>query len=146
MLSLGLLYTFQDKMLYLPGSPIRNIRDNPRGYRSPNERSITYQNIRLEVPDSEQDSIHGWHMYHENSETDTAQNPDGSERNTVIFFHENAGNLGLRMDYFSMLYHEMGFNVLSFAYRGYSDSVLKIGSPNEDVLKQDARVIVDYCK
>lgn len=52
MLSLGLLYTFQDKMLYLPGSPIRHIRDNPRGYRSPDERSITYSNIRLSIPEA----------------------------------------------------------------------------------------------
>lgn len=83
-------------------------------------------------------------MYHENSETDSAQNQDGSERNTVIFFHENAGNIGLRMDYFSMLYHEMGFNVLAFAYRGYSESALEAGSPNEEVLKQDARAIVTF--
>jgi hypothetical protein len=41
-MSLGLLYTFQDKMLYLPGAPIRHIRDNPRGYRSPDERRINF--------------------------------------------------------------------------------------------------------
>lgn len=136
MLSLGLLYTYQDKMLYLPGSPIRHIRDNPRGYRSPDERSITYQNIRLSIPEAPStDFVHGWHMQHMNSETDTAQNSDGTERNTVIFFHENAGNIGLRMDYFSMLYHEMGFNVLAFAYRGYSDSELAAGFPTEEYLK-----------
>jgi hypothetical protein len=38
--SLLLLYTFQDKMLYMPGAPIRHIIDNPRGYRSPDERKI----------------------------------------------------------------------------------------------------------
>jgi hypothetical protein len=63
-------------------------------------------------------------MYHTDSENDSSLNTDGSVRNTVVFFHENAGNLGLRLDYFSMLYHEMGLNVIAFAYRGYSDSTL----------------------
>jgi len=68
--------------------------------------------------------IKGWNMYHTDSENDSSLNTDGSVRNTVVFFHENAGNLGLRLDYFSMLYHEMGLNVIAFAYRGYSDSTL----------------------
>ncbi len=56
-------------------------------------------------------------------------------RRLVIFFHENAGNLGLRLDYFSMLYHEMNCDVLPVAYRGYSDSS---GTPSEKGLKLDA--------
>jgi len=63
-------------------------------------------------------------MTHPDSNHDSVKNPDGSFRNTVVFFHENAGNLGLRLDYFSMLYHDLGFNVIAFAYRGSSDSVL----------------------
>jgi hypothetical protein len=39
---LVLLYAFQDKMLYMPGAPIRHIKDNPRGYRSPEERRINF--------------------------------------------------------------------------------------------------------
>ena len=41
--SLSLLYTFQDKMLYLPTVPIRHSNDNIEGYRSPKERKIQYQ-------------------------------------------------------------------------------------------------------
>lgn len=73
-------------------------------------------------------------------------NEDGTTRNTVIFFHENAGNIGLRLDYFSMLYHEMGFNVVAFAYRGFSDSALEKGFPNEKSLKNDAKTIVEYTR
>ena len=40
--SLVLLYMFQDKMLYMPDAPIRHIKDNPRGYRSPEERRINF--------------------------------------------------------------------------------------------------------
>ena len=45
-----------------------------------------------------------------------------------------------------MLYHEMGLNVVSFAYRGYSDSVLQSGFPTEASIKQDARTIIAYLK
>lgn len=76
-------------------------------------------------------------MTHINSDNDSVLNENGEVRNTVIFFHENAGNLGLRMDYFTMLYHEMGLNVLAFAYRGYSDSDHD-GEPTEKIIKQDA--------
>ena len=33
--SLGLLYANQEKILYMPGAPIRFINENPEGYRSP---------------------------------------------------------------------------------------------------------------
>jgi len=84
-------------------------------------------------------------MYHDDqdqTETKTAI----PHRNTVVFYHENAGNLGLRLNYFSMLYHEMGFNVLAFAYRGYSPSTLESGSPSEESLKTDAKLILQYIK
>lgn len=45
-----------------------------------------------------------------------------------------------------MLYSEMGFNVVAFAYRGYSDSTLDGGFPSEKVLKQDAKAIVTYVR
>ena len=38
--SLSLLYTFQDKMLYLPNVPVRHTHDNIEGSRSPEERKI----------------------------------------------------------------------------------------------------------
>lgn len=34
---LTLLYIFQDRILYLPQTPIRHIRDNPKGFHSPIE-------------------------------------------------------------------------------------------------------------
>ena len=142
--SLALLYTFQDRMLYLPGAPIRHIKDNPPGYRSPEERRIKYETIELHVPDCPEDVIKGWLMTHSDSLHDTLLFPDGKLRKTVVFFHENAGNLGLRLDYFSMLYNEMGLNVISFAYRGYSDSILQAGFPSESSIKQDAHIIMAY--
>ena len=44
------------------------------------------------------------------------------DRRLVVFFHENAGNLGYRLDYFAALYHKADCDVLAIAYRGYSSS------------------------
>ena len=59
----------------------------------------------------------------------------------IVFFHENAGNLGLRLDYFESLYHGLGVDILAFAYRGYSDST---GAPTEAGLRADAHAIMRY--
>ena len=56
-------------------------------------------------------------------------------RRLLIFFHENAGNLGLRLDYFNLMYHKGNCDILAVAYRGYSDSS---GFPSEQGLKNDA--------
>ena len=58
-----------------------------------------------------------------------------------MFFHENAGNLGLRMDYLAMVYHELNCDIVVVAYRGYSHSS---GVPSEYGLNLDAAAIIDY--
>ena len=58
------------------------------------------------------------------------------DRRLVVFFHENAGNLGLRLDYFQTLYHEVNCDILAVAYRGYSASS---GIPSEEGIKEDAK-------
>ena len=88
--SLSLLYTLQDKMLYLPGAPIRYTHENPEGYRSPSDRKINYQEVELDR--GEGVILRGWYMKH------LETNP--SKRRLIVFFHENAGNIGLRLDYF----------------------------------------------
>ena len=49
--------------------------------------------------------------------------------------------MGLRLDYFSMLYHEMNCDVLAIAYRGYSASS---GKPSEHGLKLDAAAVMEF--
>ena len=61
----------------------------------------------------------------------------------MIFLHENAGNIGLRMDYFEILYKHLEVNIVAIAYRGYSGSE---GSPSEPGLIMDAAAAVDFCK
>ncbi len=62
-------------------------------------------------------------------------------RDTVVFLHENAGNIGLRLDYFELLVKKVGVNVVCVAYRGYSKSQ---GEPSEEGLKMDAQAIAEY--
>ena len=92
------LYLLQDKLLYMPGTPIRHIHENPKGYLSPEERSMSYAPVMLHTSDNEE--IHGWFMT-ENDPRNTAQLKNmRQDRRLVVFFHENAGNIGLRLDYF----------------------------------------------
>ena len=69
------------------------------------------------------------------------ENPES--KNTIVFLHENAGNIGMRMDWFEYMYKNLEVNLVSVAYRGYSGSE---GSPNEPGLIMDAAAAVEFCK
>ena len=58
-----------------------------------------------------------------------------------MFFHENAGNIGLRMDYFDLVYKELHCDIIIVAYRGYSNST---GVASEHGLTLDALAVLDY--
>jgi len=64
-----------------------------------------------------------------------------SERRLIVFFHENAGNIGLRLDYFQTMYHKAGCDILAVAYRGYSDSS---GKPSEEGIKKDGAAVINF--
>jgi len=64
------------------------------------------------------------------------------ERPTLVFMHENAGNLGLRIPFYKWMTAELEMNVLSMAYRGYSYSDKAV--VNEVGLKRDAEAIVRF--
>lgn len=121
-------------MLY-PSIGNRNVLENPEGYRTPDERQMNYSPIRLETDDLE--VIEGWYI----AQNDPRNQKEGKssrsnsvvskDRRLVVFFHENAGNLGYRLSYFAALYHKADCDVLALAYRGYSSST---GSPSEEGL------------
>ena len=60
-----------------------------------------------------------------------------------MFFHENAGNIGLRLDYFEILYKKVDVNVLCVGYRGYGHSE---GQPSEAGLKLDAKAVAKFVR
>ena len=86
---------------------------------------MKYDNVSVETKDKL--TLKGWLILQE----------DALKKDTVVFMHENAGNIGLRMDYFEIL-HKLGFNILCVAYRGFSDSQ---GLPTEAGLKLDGHAI-----
>ena len=57
--------------------------------------------------------------------------------------HENAGNIGLRMDWFETMIRSLDVNILTVAYRGYSMSE---GTPTEEGLKADGLDIMRYTR
>ena len=85
---------------------------------------MKYEEIWLKSKDGTK--LQGWFMYHESN----TRNKD-----TVIFMHENAGNIGLRLDYFELIYHNLDVNIVAVAYRGYSKSD---GQPEQDGIVEDA--------
>lgn len=145
----GLLYTFQENLLYHPSMPIQYPHDNQHGIQSPDQRGLDYKNLTLTTEDGL--NIHGWFMFG-NSDIQlrdgsirTKSRYKDSERPTLVFMHENAGNIGLRLPFYKYIIDRLEVNILSMAYRGYSYSSMK-KPPNEEGLKKDADAIISFLK
>lgn len=68
---------------------------------------------------------------------------DTEKRITVIFLHENAGNIGMRLDWFELMYTRLEVNIVAVAYRGYSSSE---GYPHQAGILLDTDAILEYAK
>lgn len=106
--------------------------DNPRKYRSPAEHNVHFEDVKMPCADGVH--IHGWLMLR----TPAPNNP----LPTLIYFHGNAGNIGLRIPNALQMMQYLNVNILMVEYRGYgnSDSV----SPSEAGLKLDGRAALDF--
>jgi fermentation-respiration switch protein FrsA (DUF1100 family) len=121
-------------MLYMPSMPTQLSEENPYGYQLPSDRSALKNFKTVEIKGEDRPTLKGWFI----------KSPTkGLSGRTIVFMHENAGNLGLRMDWFLRVIGALDVNILTFAYRGYSDSE---GSPSEVGLKQDGLDIMHYVK
>jgi len=60
---------------------------------------------------------------------------------TILFFHENAGNLGHRLPNIQRIIESVNCNVLIISYRGYAKSE---GYPSEKGLRLDAEAAYSY--
>jgi len=122
------LYRFQEKMLYQPRPLGRCITpaDNPEGYRHPGELGLFYEELLLVTRDGLR--LQAWFI-RPNDPVEVLQ------RTTLIFFHENAGNMGFRLPNFKLLYDSLGLNIFVVSYRGYGASE---GEPSEEGMLIDA--------
>ena len=133
------MYIWQEGILYQPavptsafGSKIRRSSENPAGMRSPSEHDVKFLDVRLTASDGVQ--LHAWWIPASEARQRTAA--------TLLFSHENAGNIGFRLQEFVLLHHRLGCNVLLYDYRGYGDS--QDAPINEAGLMRDARAAWDW--
>jgi len=139
---LGLLYQFQNKLLYHPNPQpeYRTVDMLPFGYNHPGQYNargeVTQKDPRIEfletmVKTKDGESIHTWLMLQKNSEN----------LPTIIYFHGNACNMGLRLPKAAQMFARTGANILMMDYRGYGSST---GTPTEEGLNLDAQAVLDY--
>lgn len=130
----GLLYAKQDSILYIPeiGDLPKRPANNPRNYRSPSEYRIPHESHMIRCEDGV--TIHAWLLLQKDSE----QCP------TIVFFHGNAGNIGMRLPNAKKMYKELNANILMVEYRGYGDS--DSVKPSEVGLKLDAEAALDFIR
>ena len=127
------LYFKQDSLLYFPeiGGIPRRPSDNPRRYRSPAEHHIAFESLNIDCEDGV--SIHSWLLL---------QTKNANHAPTIVFFHGNAGNIGLRLPNAIQMMQNLNVNVMMVEYRGYGDS--DTVKPNEAGLKLDGQAALRF--
>lgn len=136
-IGLFLLFKFQDKIVYIPSSEpyLRQFsRDNPPGMRLPSEYGLAFEEVKLL---SGGQKLEGWVIFAPG--TRQASRDDG--KTAVVFFHENAGNLGIRLPFFTEYAKALDCHVAAFAYRGFGSSE---GTPSEPALQEDGLAIFEW--
>lgn len=122
---LYLVYSNQEMLVYvpeLPGVPRRVMLD-------PLQWGLKHEQITVRASDGIQ--IQTWLFLQ----------PQSTQVPTLMFLHENAGNLSHRLDNIKALYDIIGCNVYIISYRGYG---LSEGQPTEQGLKLDAEAALCY--
>ena len=113
------MYFQQPAMLFYP---FTEYRETPANWQLP------YEDVTLTTSDKL--SLHGWYV------------PVKSAKRVVLFFHGNGGNISHR-EASIRVFHDLGFNVFIFDYRGYGKSE---GSPSEKGFYKDARSAWQFLK
>ena len=117
-----MLYLLQDRLVFLPHMPGRELDTTPQSM------GFGYEDVWIDTEDGER--LHAWYI-----PTD-----DDRVRGTLLFFHGNAGNISHRMESV-LIFNRLGLNVLIVDYRGYGQSS---GTPGEKGTYLDARASWDY--
>jgi dipeptidyl aminopeptidase/acylaminoacyl peptidase len=123
----AILYTNQEKMLYMPNPPgfPRTPSENPPGYQSPAtwnshgrminpsatipQDAIEYEEHFVRTEDGFM--LHTWLLLQPNSQ----------DVPTLIYFHGNAGNMGFLLKNAALMFAHSKINVLLMDYRGYGE-------------------------
>ncbi|MDD4872643.1 MAG: alpha/beta hydrolase [Kiritimatiellae bacterium] len=115
----------QSRYVYYPDRTVDN---------TPDSAGLEFDNVSVPTQDGE--TITGWFV---------PVGKGGGEAGkslSVLLCHGNGGNIGDRVDQVK-IFHNMGFNVLIFDYRGYGTST---GKPTEKGTYYDALAAWNYLK
>ena len=116
------MWIWQEKILYIPSVPdpsnpmggtMRRPEEGPAGLRSPSERGMPFEDVKLVASDGVTSAA--WFIPVDD-ESERARAP------TLLFSHENAGSMALRLPLFEALRNGLRCNILCYDYRGYGDS------------------------
>lgn len=118
-LLLGVMYVFQNKLIFLPSSKL---------IVTPGQAGLRAEDVWIKTTDGEQ--LHGWFFPNEEAEY------------VVVMSHGNAGNISGRIDIAKLL-NGVGVSILLYDYRGYGQSS---GKPTEKGVYTDVESVVNYLK
>lgn len=111
------LWLRQSRMVYFPSNTVG---------ASPNDIKLDYEDVYFSAADGVK--LNGWFL------------PCDKPRGSMLICHGNGGNIGDRLPQIQ-LFHELGFNVFIFDYRGYGRSM---GKPSEQGTYQDVLAAWNY--
>jgi len=94
----------------------------------PSDLGMAYEDVTFRMADALK--LHGWFV-------------PGSRRETILWCHGNAGNIGDRLDLLKLFHDRLDVNIFIFDYRGYGRSQ---GRPTEDGTYRDAHGAMDYLR
>jgi len=95
---------------------------------TPAQLGLPFDDVNFTAADGTQ--LHGWYVR-------------GQRRETLLWFHGNAGNISHRLDNLRLLHTTIGVNVFIFDYRGYGRSQ---GIASEPGVYDDARGALAYLR
>jgi pimeloyl-ACP methyl ester carboxylesterase len=107
----------------------KDIKSNPQGNRHPGEANMLYEEVYIQTSDNLK--LFGWFV----------KQAIPFDCPTLIYFQENAGNIGMRIPFMNKLYQKLKVNILIVGYRGYGYSE---GIPSEEGLMLDGEAILKY--
>ena len=108
----GAIVYYQESILYHPViQGWKTPADNPSGYQAPSQQRLDYEDVYFTASDGTK--LHGWFIPAPKS---LLANPEARPA-TMLFCHENAGNIGLRIPEFKQVHQMLKVNQFVFDYR-----------------------------
>lgn len=114
------LFLFQSRLIFLPNVAGRDV------VATPADVGLSFREVSISTSDGK--VLHAWWL------------PHPHPRAALLFSHGNAGNISHRLESLR-LFHDLGFEVLIYDYRGYGQST---GSPGEAGLYLDGKAALRW--